>query len=133
MKPVLACALAYVSVLLRLRDNLLVLKRRKRTGHRCGPLVFGSTCVFRSTCAFRLTCALLVWIALFIWIRATGIRKGVPVGNGLPQLGAGLSDRLLGGPLAVKLEVGPDPLRGEAGEKLCNPAGPDANIGELLS
>jgi hypothetical protein len=58
--------------------------------------------------------------------------EGVPFGDGLVEPGAGLADRLLGSPLAVKLEISLDPSVRESGQKLGDAAGPDADIGELL-
>jgi hypothetical protein len=76
------------------------------------------------------------------WKRAVPLRpagalfsgglEGVSFGDGLVEPGAGLANRLLGGPLAVKLEVGLDPSARESGQELGDTAGPDADVGELF-
>ncbi|MCS3662043.1 hypothetical protein GGP68_003481 [Salinibacter ruber] len=62
----------------------------------------------------------------------SGGLEGVSFGDGLVEPGAGLADRLLGGPLAVKLEISLDPSARESGQKLGDAAGPDADVGELF-
>jgi len=46
--------------------------------------------------------------------------------------GAETANRLLGGPLAVELEVGPDLAERKSGQEFGDASGPDADIDDFL-
>jgi hypothetical protein len=58
--------------------------------------------------------------------------EGVPFGDGLVEPSSRLANRLLSGPAAIELEIGPDPAEGEPGQKFGDAAGPNADVGEFF-